>query len=108
MSDKITRLHLSRGASIYVRQSTTSQVMNHLESQHVQYNLCERAAQLGGSASQINGIDQALGRSAAGFTNRLGFEQLMQEVCCSNIGAIFSVDASRLARHGREWHTLLE
>ena len=47
MSDKIADIHLSRDAYIYVRQSTASQVMNHIESQHVQYNLCERAAQLG-------------------------------------------------------------
>jgi hypothetical protein len=47
MSDKITTIHLSRYAYIYVRQSTTNQVMNNIESQHVQYNLCERAARLG-------------------------------------------------------------
>ena len=108
MSEKITPLHLSRNAYVYVRQSTASQVMNHLESQRVQYNLCEQAACLGWPSSQINVIDQDLGHSAAGATYRLGFEQLMQEVCASNVGAIFSVDASRLARNGREWHTLLE
>ncbi len=108
MSDKIADIHLSRDAYIYVRQSTASQVMNHIESQHVQYNLCERAAQLGWPTSQIKIIDQDLGRSASGATDRLGFEQLKQDVCSSSIGAIFSVDASRLARNGREWHTLLE
>jgi DNA invertase Pin-like site-specific DNA recombinase len=82
--------------------------MNHLESQRVQYKLCEQAACLGWPSSQINVIDQDLGHSAAGATYRFGFEQLMQEVCASNVGAIFSVDASRLARNGREWHTLLE
>ena len=77
MSEKITPLHLSRNAYVYVRQSTASQVMNHIESQHVQYNLCERAACLGWPSSQINVIDQDLGRSATGATYRLGFEQLM-------------------------------
>ncbi len=108
MSDKIKAIHLSRDAYIYVRQSTTSQVMNNTESQRVQYNLCEQAAQLGWPASRIKVIDQDLGRSASGATYRLGFEQLMQNVCASTVGAIFSVDASRLARNGREWHTLLE
>ena len=108
MSDKITAIHLSRDAYIYVMQITTSQVMNHIESQHVQYNLCERATQLGWPAAQIKVIDQDLGRSAAGAIARMGFEQLKEAVCASNIGAIFSVDASRLARNGREWHTLLE
>ncbi|MCP4283027.1 MAG: recombinase family protein [Gammaproteobacteria bacterium] len=108
MSDKISAIHLSRDASIYVRQSTTGQVMNNIESQHVQYNLCERAARLGWPPSRIKIIDQDLGRSASGATHRLGFEQLMQDVCSSSVGAIFSVDASRLARNGREWHKLLE
>jgi DNA invertase Pin-like site-specific DNA recombinase len=85
-----------------------SQVMNNIESQHVQYNLCDQAAQLGWPSSRIKVIDQDLGRSASGATYRLGFERLMQDVCSSNVGAIFSVDASRLARNGREWHTLLE
>lgn len=108
MSDKITSIHLSRDACIYIRQSTTGQVMNNIESQHVQYKLCERAERLGWPSSRIKVIDQDLGRSAYGATHRFGFEQLMQNVCSSNVGAIFSVDASRLARNGREWHTLLE
>ena len=108
MSDKIKATHLSRDAYIYVRQSTTSQVMNNIESQHVQYNLCEKAALLGWPSSRIKVIDQDLGRSASGATHRFGFEQLMRDVCSSSVGAIFSVDASRLARNGREWHTLLE
>lgn len=108
MSEKIQRIHLSRSAYVYVRQSTTGQVVNNTESQHVQYNLSERAKQLGWSATQITVIDQDLGCSAAGATDRSGFELLMQDICTSNVGAIFSVDASRLARNGREWHTLLE
>ena len=41
MSEKIQSIHLSRSAYIYVRQSTRGQVMNNIESQHVQYNLSE-------------------------------------------------------------------
>ena len=108
MSDKIQKLHLSRKAYIYIRQSTPGQVMNNVESQHVQYRLCERAEQLGWPTSQIKVIDQDLGCSASGTAKRFGFEQLMQDICTSNVGAIFSVDTSRLARNGREWHTLLE
>jgi len=108
MSDKIKITHLSRKAYVYVRQSTSGQVMNNIESQHVQYKLSERAEQLGWSVSQIEVIDQDLGCSAAGTAKRTGLELLMQDVCTSSVGAIFSVDASRLARNGREWHTLLE
>jgi len=108
MSDKIKSHHLTRAAYVYVRQSTSGQVMNNVESQNVQYNLCQRAEQLGWPSSQIIIIDQDLGCSASGTAKRSGFESLLTNVCASNVGAIFSVDASRLARNGREWHTLLE
>jgi DNA invertase Pin-like site-specific DNA recombinase len=70
MSSKIHADHLSRYAYIYVRQSTAGQVMNNIESQHVQYNLCERAAQLGWPSSRIKVIDQDLGCSASGAVHR--------------------------------------
>ncbi len=108
MNDKVKPEHLLRNAYVYVRQSTARQVLNNTESQRVQYNLYERAEELGWSCSRISVIDQDLGRSAAGATSRFGFEQLLQDVCSSKVGGILSVDASRLARNGREWHTLLE
>ena len=108
MNDKITASHLNRRAYIYVRQSTASQVVKNLESQRLQYNLIELAKQLGWQSSQIVILDRDLGCSASGTAHRSDFEQLLHEVCASHVGAIFSVDASRLARNGREWHTLLE
>lgn len=33
---------------------------------------------------------------------------MLRDICEGRIGAIFSIEASRLARNGREWHTLLE
>ncbi len=39
---------------------------------------------------------------------RSGFERLLRAVCDGQVGAVFSIEASRLARNGREWHTLLE
>ena len=37
-----------------------------------------------------------------------GFERVLASVCAGEVGAIFAFEASRLARNGREWHTLLE
>lgn len=108
MNEKITNGHLSKDVYIYVRQSTSGQVMNNRESQIVQYKLTDRAQQLGWSKEQVNVIDQDLGVSASGSATRSGFERLMKQVCSATVGAIFSVDASRLARNGREWHSLLE
>jgi excisionase family DNA binding protein len=102
---KITPEHLARGAFVYVRQSTAYQVANNLESQRRQYGLVERGRQLGWS--DVHVIDDDLGRSGGG-TARPGFEKLLAAICEGRVGAVLSIEASRLARNGRDWHTLLE
>jgi excisionase family DNA binding protein len=102
---KITPEHLVRDAVVYVRQSTAFQVAQNLESQRRQYGLAERARQLGWSDVEV--IDDDLGRSGAG-ARRPGFEKLLAAICEGRVGAVLSLEASRLARNGRDWHTLLE
>jgi DNA invertase Pin-like site-specific DNA recombinase len=103
--NKITPEHVARSAIVYVRQSTPNQVKNNLESQRRQYGLAERGRQLGWSDVQV--IDDDLGRSGDGFA-RPGFEKLLAAICEGRVGAVLSIEASRLARNGRDWHTLLE
>ena len=103
---KITEGHLSRDAYIYVRQSSRDQVEHNLESQRRQYGLKAKAEQLGWQKTVILDTDQA--KTSSGAVVREGFEQLLAQVCQESVGAIFVVEASRLARNGREWHTLLE
>jgi DNA invertase Pin-like site-specific DNA recombinase len=103
--NKITSDHLARAAFIYVRQSTTYQVVNNLESQRRQYGLVERARSLGWD--DVHVVDDDLGRSGGG-TVRPGFEKLLAAICEGRVGAVVSLEASRLARNGRDWHTLLE
>jgi hypothetical protein len=102
---KITPDHLARGAFVYVRQSTAMQVAHNLESQRRQYGLADRARQLGWQDVEV--IDDDLGRSGGG-ARRPGFERLLAAICEGRVGAVMSVEASRLARNGRDWHTLLE
>ena len=102
---KITPEHLARAAFVYVRQSTTYQVVNNLESQRRQYGLVDRARQLGWDDVQV--VDDDLGKSGGG-TARPGFERLLGAICEGRVGAVVSLEASRLARNGRDWHTLLE
>src|SRR5512133_1420996 len=106
MSIKITPDHLSRAAVVYVRQSTMSQVMGNLESQRRQYDLAQ-AAETAGFRS-VTVIDDDLGRSGSGSTHRPGFERLVAMVCSGNVGAVYCIDASRLARNGRDWHHLID
>jgi DNA invertase Pin-like site-specific DNA recombinase len=102
---KITADHLSRSAFVYVRQSTVYQVQNNQESGRRQYGLVERARRLGWTEVQV--VDEDLGRSGGG-TVRAGFEKLLTAICDHRVGAVLSLEASRLARNGRDWHTLLE
>ena len=102
---KITADHLARRACVYVRQSTPGQVQHNLESQRRQYALVDRAHTLGWK--DVDVIDDDLGISGSG-THRPGFERLLRALCEGQIGAVFSIEASRLARNGRDWHTLLE
>jgi excisionase family DNA binding protein len=103
--NKIMPEHLARSAFVYVRQSTAYQVVNNLESQRRQYGLVERARQLGWDDVQV--VDDDLGKSGGG-TTRPGFEKLLAAICEGRVGAVVSLEASRLARNGRDWHTLLE
>ena len=103
--NKITADHLVRRACVYIRQSTPVQVKYNLESKRRQYGLVDRARALG--CQDIDVIDDDLGISGDGRP-RPGFERLLRALCDGQVGAIFTIEASRLARTGREWHTLLE
>jgi excisionase family DNA binding protein len=102
---KISVEHLSRMACVYIRQSTAEQLRVNQESRRLQYALRERATSLGWH--EVSVIDEDLGRSGSGIA-RPGFERLLASVCRGEIGAVLSIEASRLARNGRDWHTLLE
>lgn len=97
---------LARAAVVYVRQSTGMQVQENLESQRRQYELVQLAHQYG--FREVGVIDEDLGRSASGTVDRPGFRNLMGRICEGSVGAVFCLEASRLARNGRDWHHLLE
>lgn len=103
--NKIGPHHLARSAFVYVRQSTADQLTNNPESRRRQYALETRAKSLGWE--KVTVIDDDLGRSGGG-TARPGFERLLTAICTGTAGAVFAIEASRLARNGRDWHTLLE
>ena len=102
---KITPEHLSRAAYVYVRQSTPDQLLSNPESRRRQYGLATRARALGWENVIV--IDDDLGRSGSGQL-RHGFERLLAAICAGDAGAVLATEASRLARNGRDWHTLLE
>lgn len=103
--NKISPDHLARSAYIYIRQSTADQLTNNPESRRRQYALKGRAEALGWQNVIV--IDDDLGRSGGGVS-RKGFERLLVAIGDGNAGAVLAIEASRLARNGRDWHTLLE
>jgi DNA invertase Pin-like site-specific DNA recombinase len=94
MNPKLTTERLHRCAVIYVRQSSPTQLAHNHESRRRQYGLVELA--------------RDLGRSGSGLVERPGFERLAAAVCSGKVGAVFCIEASRLARNGRDWHHLIE
>ena len=78
MSAKITSEHLARKAIVYVRQSTTVQVRENLESQRRQYALVEHARSLGFGDVEL--IDEDMGKSGSTLAGRSGFQRLVAQV----------------------------
>ena len=107
-SVKITRDHLDRLAVVYVRQSTLAQVRDHGESTQRQYALSGDAERLGWPAERVVVIDADLGVSGRGGSGRTGFKELVGRVCCGEVGAVFGLEVSRLARSTADLQRLLE
>jgi DNA invertase Pin-like site-specific DNA recombinase len=108
MSDKIAQTHLQRRAVVYLRQSTLKQVRVNTESTLRQYDLRQRAIDLGWAQDRIDIVDEDLGRSGGSVEGRRGFQRVAEEVAHGRIGAIFALEVSRLTRSSADWHHLLE
>jgi DNA invertase Pin-like site-specific DNA recombinase len=108
LNAKMADHHLARQACIYIRQSTPGQVRFNQESKERQYNLANQAKALGWMPQQIRILDGDLGHSGEQATHRDDFKTLVSDVAMGQVGAIFSLEASRLARSNKDWHRLLE
>lgn len=108
VNERVTTAHRAKLAYVYVRQSSPAQVRQHQESTELQYQLVNRAADLGWPRERITVIDDDLGKSGASSTERQGFQRLIAEIGLGKAGLVLSLDASRLARNNRDWHQLLE
>src|SRR5580700_12287614 len=106
MNPKLTPDRLHRRAIVYIRQSTPGQLIHNQESKRRQYGLVNQARELG--FQEVMVIDDDLGRTGSGLVERPGFQRLVAEVCSGEVGAVFCVEASRLARNGRDWHHLID
>jgi len=108
MNPKIQNHHRAKPAYVYLRQSTMAQVRHHTESTERQYALKDKATELGWLETKIRILDADLGVSGAQIAGREDFKILVADVSMGKVGAVFALEASRLARSCTDWHRLLE
>ena len=108
MTPKVKDEHKARPAYVYLRQSSMGQVRHHRESTERQYAFKDKALELGWSAPNIQILDRDLGISGTQMANREDFKTLVADVSMGRVGAVFALEASRLARSCLDWHRLLE
>jgi DNA invertase Pin-like site-specific DNA recombinase len=105
---KLTASHLRRTAFVYVRQSSQAQLERNVESTERQYALMQRAIELGFAREQVVVIDEDLGISGSGLSDRSGFARLAAEVALGHVGLVLGLEVSRLARNNVDWYRLLD
>ena len=108
MLTKIQQCHRAKLAYIYIRQSTVGQIRHHQESTERQYGLRDKALELGWSPAKIRILDRDLGKSGSQSTGRKDFKTLVADVSMGEVGALFTLEASRLARSSVDWQRLIE
>jgi len=105
---KIKPTHLDRNVYVYVRQSSATQVQHNRESTRRQYNLVDRAVELGWPKDRVKVVDEDLARSGSGHVQRDGFTRMTAEVALGQVGLILSIEVSRVARNNADWYRLLD
>jgi DNA invertase Pin-like site-specific DNA recombinase len=105
---KVRPTHLNRSAVIYVRQSSPQAVEQHTEGRRRQYQLVERAQQLGWKAAECVVIDDDQGISGAQSQNRPGYQRLISMLALREVGIVLGLEVSRLAQNSLDWYQLLE
>ncbi len=85
-----------------------AQVREHTESTKSQYALADKAAELGWPRTSIKVIDTDLGISGKWGVAREGFTELVTRVCSGQVGAIFGIEITRLARSNADVARLAE
>src|SRR2546430_15190018 len=105
---KLRPAHLERQPLICVGQSPLYQVREPSASTARQYDLAQRARDLGWPREHLIIIDQDRGHSGASPAGRDGFQALIAEVGLGHAGAVLSLEVSRLARSSSDWYRLLE
>ena len=107
-SSMVQPCHLGKQAVVYIRQSTARQVQYHQGSTRRQYQLAERAQEMGWPQPLIRIIDEDLGLSGTSSEQRFGFQKLVAAISLGEVGLILVTEVSRLSRLNSDWHRVIE
>src|SRR6266542_1720481 len=88
--------------------SAHPKVRDHTDSTPRQYALADHAVKLGWPRARVEVVDTDLGLSGRSAEHRQGFRELVGRVCVGEVGAIFGLEISRLARSSADLSRLLE
>lgn len=100
--------HLQRKAVIYIRQSSSRQVLTNVESGKMQRAMAEHVRRLGWHEERIEAVEVDTGTTAVTTAGRNGYKDLLSEVALGNVGIVLSYESARLSRNCSDWYPLLD
>lgn len=100
--------HTNRLAVIYIRQSTSHQVLTNLESRKMQHAMRETARALGWDETRIESVECDTGVSAQSTAGRTGYQTLLGRIAVGGVGLVLSYESTRLSRNCTDWYPLLD
>jgi hypothetical protein len=80
--------------------------LHNRESSALQYAMRDHLIALGWS--EIETVDDDLGRSVAGCVARAGFERMAAESCVGKVGPVTAREVSRFAYNSHDWQQLID
>lgn len=106
---KIKREHLEKLALIYVRQSTLYGVQHNITGGRRQREDVEQLAlKLGWLKENIKIVDEDQARSGRSTYKRYGYLDMLNAMSTGSVGAVFSLESTRVARDTADWHFLIK
>ena len=108
-ASKIQREHLDKLACIYVRQSTAGGVKkNVVGGRRQREDVIKLALQLGWPEANIKVIDADQAMTGSSTHGRYGYQDMLNLIAKECVGAVFSLESSRMARDSTDWHCLIK
>ncbi len=108
-ASKVQRDHLDKLACIYVRQSTVGGVKkNIVGGRRQREDVISLALQLGWPEVNIKVIDEDQATTGSSTHGRYGYLDMLNAISKECVGAVFSLESSRMARDSADWHCLIK